>query len=121
MFQESWDGQGDSMKVRSAMSKKAETASTCTSLVGAAQVMRRQGIGFLPVVEGETVVGVLTDRDIVLRGIAEGRNPYMTTVGDVMTRALIWCYAEDVLTDAAQIMEDSHIRRLLVLDDDKKL
>src|SRR5206468_4258940 len=74
-----------------------------------------------PVVEDNTVVGVLTDRDIVLRGIAEGRNPYMTLVRDVMTRTLMWCYADDVLTEAARVMEDSRIRRLLVLDGNKKL
>ena len=109
------------MKVRDVMTKKAETVSMSSSLVAAAKLMRRQGIGFLPVVEDGVVVGVLTDRDIVLRGIAEGRNPYMTLVSDVMTPTLMWCYADDVLTEAAQVMEDSHIRRLLVLDDDKKL
>ena len=109
------------MKVRDVMTKKAEIVSMSSSLVGAAKLMRRQGIGFLPVVEDGVVVGVLTDRDIVLRGIAEGRNPYMTLVSDVMTPTLMWCYADDVLTKAAQVMEDSHIRRLLVLDADKKL
>jgi CBS domain-containing protein len=109
------------MKVRDVMSAKAETVSMSTSLVGAAKLMRRQGIGFLPVVEAGTVVGVLTDRDIVLRAIAEGRSPYMTLVSDVMTPLSMWCYADDVLTEAARVMEDSHIRRLLVLDDDRKL
>jgi CBS domain-containing protein len=109
------------MKVRDVMTKKAETVSMSSSLVSAAKLMRRQGIGFLPVIEDGVVVGVLTDRDIVLRGIAEGRNPYMSLVSDVMTPTLMWCYADDVLTKAAQVMEDSHIRRLLVLDDDKKL
>jgi len=109
------------MKVSEVMSPKAETVSMATSLVGAAKLMRRQAIGFLPVVEDGTVVGVLTDRDIVLRAISEGRNPYMTIVSDVMTPVLIWCYADDVLTEAAQLMEDNHIRRLLVLDDKKRL
>src|SRR6516225_9809772 len=98
------------MKVRDVMSAKAETVSMSTSLVGAAKLMRRQGIGFLPVVDAGTVLGVLTDRDIVLRGIAEGRSPYMTLVSDVMTPLSMWCYADDVLTEAARVMEDSHIR-----------
>src|SRR5262249_34963777 len=66
-------------------------------------------------------VGVVTDRDLVVRGISEGRNVYMTRVSEVMTPTAVWCYADDVLTAAAEMMELNHIRRLLVLDGRKRL
>jgi len=109
------------MIVSEAMTKDVETVTSGTSLLAAAKAMRRFGIGFLPVTEDGVVLGVITDRDIVVRGIAEGRNPYLTAVRNVMTPVMVWCYADDVLTEAAQMMEDNHIRRLLVLGEDKKL
>ena len=109
------------MKVRDVMSKYPETVSPSTSLACAAGVMRGHDIGFLAVAEEGVIRGVVTDRDIVLRGTAEGRNPYMATVCDVMTATAIWCYADDVLTEAAQLMEDNHVRRLLVFDGRKRL
>jgi CBS domain-containing protein len=109
------------MKVKDVMSRDVQVASADTSLVAAARLMRQQGIGFLPVVENGIVVGVVTDRDMVMRGIAEGRNMGMATVGEIMTPAMMWCYADEVLTEAAQMMEENHVRRLLVLDMSKRL
>ncbi len=110
------------MKVRDVMTCDVEAIRMNSSLVGAAKLMRRENIGFLPVMnENETVVGVVTDRDLVVRGLSEGRNVYMTRVSEVMTPAAVWCYADDVLTEAAEMMEVNHIRRLLVLDGAKRL
>lgn len=109
------------MKVRDVMTRDIETIAADSNLLTAAKVLRRRNIGFLPVVSGDTVIGVLTDRDIVVRGIAEGRDPMDVHVREIMTRVPIWCYAEDVLTEAATQLEESHIRRLLVLDADHKL
>ena len=109
------------MKVKDVMTKDVQVAAFNTSLVGAAKLMRHQDIGFLPVVEDGFVLGVLTDRDMVIRGIAEGRNVYMATAGEIMTSAIMWCYADETLTEAARLMEDNHVRRLLVLDMDKRL
>ncbi len=109
------------MRVRQVMSRSVEVVPTNASLADAARIMRRKEIGFLPVVEDGSVVGVVTDRDLVVRGMGEGRNPSLTAVAEVMTRALIWCYADEVLTVAAEIMESNHIRRVLVLDMNKKL
>jgi CBS domain-containing protein len=83
--------------------------------------MRRHNIGFLPVLDEGTVLGVLTDRDMVLRGMTEGNDPRYVLVRDVMTRVPIWCYEDDVLTAAAQLLQESHIRRLLVLNRDHEL
>jgi CBS domain-containing protein len=103
------------------MTKDVQVAAVDTSLVGAAKLMRGQGIGFLPVVENGYVLGVLTDRDMVVRGIAEGRNVYMATAGDIMTGAVMWCFEDETLIEAAQLMEDNRVRRLLVLDREKRL
>jgi CBS domain-containing protein len=109
------------MLVREIMTRDLETISPNSSLHAAARMMRRRNIGFLPVVDGNDVLGVLTDRDIVIRGLCDGRDPRFFTVRDAMSRTPIWCYEDDVLTEAARLLEESHIRRLLVLDYDRKL
>lgn len=109
------------MRVSEVMTRDVETVGSETDLMTAAEKMRVRDIGFLPVVENDTVVGVVTDRDITLRGLGRGRIPQFTTVGEIMTPIAFWCYEEDVLTDAAQIMEENQVRRLLVLDVGKKL
>lgn len=104
------------MRVGDVMSRDVETVSADLSLMGAARRMQRRDIGFLPVVENDVVIGVITDRDITLRGLGEGRTPQLTTVGEIMTPAAVWCYESNVLTEAAQLMEENHVRRLLVLN-----
>ena len=101
------------MRVRDVMTTDVEMVAYDTSLVEAAKVMRKQDIGFLPVVENGIVLGVVTDRDMVTRGIAEARNLHLTRVSDIMTPALIWCYADEVLTEAARILEPGG--RLLIV------
>jgi CBS domain-containing protein len=109
------------MKVSEVMNRDIATISSDANLVEAATAMRARNIGFLPVMEGGKVVGVLTDRDIVVRSIYEDQSPSSTKVHEVMTATSIWCYEEDVLTDAAKLLSGHHIRRLLVFDRDKKL
>ena len=86
------------------------------------------GVGFIVYgyvrqkqVEEGKVVGVLTDRDIVSRSTCEERSPLSSKVYDVMTPTAIWCYEDEMLTDAAQLLAGHHIRRLLVFDLHKKL
>ena len=83
--------------------------------------MRARNIGFLPVIEDGKVLGVLTDRDIVIRSIYEDQGPVSTKVRADMPSTSIWCYEEDVLTDAAKLLADHHICRLVVFDRDKNL
>jgi CBS domain-containing protein len=109
------------MKVHEVMTREVETVLAEVSLSAAARKMRVRNIGFLPVVENNAVVGVITDRDIALRGLGEDRIAELTQVREIMTHAGVWCSEDDVLTDAAKIMEDNQVRRLLVLNDDKKL
>jgi CBS domain-containing protein len=73
-------------------------------------------IGFLPAVEAAIVVGVLTDRDIVVRAIAAGKNPKTTAVSEIMTQHFAVCHEEDDLAEAAAVMEQHKVRRLIALN-----
>lgn len=73
-------------------------------------------IGFAPVVEQDVVVGVITDRDIVVGGIASGRDPRTTRVSEVMNHDFTCCHEDDDLSQAAAAMEKKKVRRLFVLD-----
>jgi CBS domain-containing protein len=109
------------MKVSEAMNRDVATISPDANLVAAATIMRARNIGFLPVIDDGKAVGVVTDRDIVIRSIYEDYSPVSTKVSEVMTSTSIWCYEEDVLTDVAKLLADHHFRRLLVFDRDKNL
>lgn len=109
------------MRVCEVMTRDVETVSSEMSLIAAARKMRVRDIGFLPIVENDAVVGVVTDRDITLRGLGEGRVAELTTINEIMTPTVVWCHEDEVLTEAAKIMEQNHVRRLLVLDDAKRL
>jgi CBS domain-containing protein len=103
------------------MTPRVETVSAEMNVNDAARKMRFWDIGLLPVVENNLVIGVVTDRDIALRALGEGHTAEVTAVREIMTPAVAWCYEDDVLTEAVKIMEDNHVRRLLVLDQAKRL
>ena len=83
--------------------------------------MRRLNIGPLPVCDGDQLVGMLTDRDITVRAVAEGCDPTTTTVREAMTPDLAYCFADQDIEDAVQTMERYQIRRLPILSRDKRL
>jgi CBS domain-containing protein len=91
---------------------------TC-SLTEAAEKMRSLNVGFLPVKEGTRLAGLLTDRDIVIRGLAEGLDPGSTQVKDILSSEVVYCYDDDSVEDAARLMEDNQIRRLIVVNHDQ--
>jgi CBS domain-containing protein len=109
------------MYVQDVMTSKARTVVRDTSLTDASAIMEERDIGFLPVIEGGRAIGVLTDRDIVARGIAAGKDPSRTPVSEVMSRPPISCGPRDSVEVAAQFMEEKGIRRLLVLGEDEKV
>jgi CBS domain-containing protein len=88
-----------------------------TTLAEAARTMREQDIGDVVVADGPSLAGLVTDRDIVVRGVAERRDPDATTVGEIMTRDLVTVRPEDTIQHAALLMRDRAIRRLLVCDE----
>jgi len=104
------------MRVGEVMTRDVVTVPTNATIREAAELMKTHGIGFLPVLAGDIVVGVLTDRDIVVRGMCESANPYLTQVWSVMSATPIFCYQHDVLTTAAKTLADHHVRRLVVID-----
>jgi CBS domain-containing protein len=91
------------------------------SVQEAARKMKRLDIGPLPVCQNENVVGMVTDRDITVRAVAEGRDPKATKVRDVMSGELICCYDDQEAEVAARLMQSQQIRRILVLNRDKRL
>jgi CBS domain-containing protein len=109
------------MRVCEIMTPDVKTVPSDMNLNEAARKMRAWDIGILPVVEDDMVVGVITDRDIAMRGPGEGRIAELATARDIMTPLVFWCYDDDVLTEAAKIMEENHVRRLLVLNASKRL
>jgi|ERR1051326_2923684 CBS domain-containing protein len=109
------------MKIHELMTRGIETISPGATLEYAGKKMQEHNIGFLPVVESENLVGVVTDRDIVLRAVSVGMRPAMTTVRQVMTKEVLSCYDDQTISDAALIMEKHFVHRLLVLDGQKRL
>jgi len=110
------------MKVRDVMTHGVKCISPDATLQEAAQEMRDRDIGNLPVCgKNDRLVGMLTDRDIAIRGVAEGQDPWTAHVEDVMTKKITYCFEDQDVSEAAQIMQDNQIRRLPVLSRDKGL
>jgi CBS domain-containing protein len=110
------------MQVKDAMTRGAECVRPDTTVQEAARKMRDMDIGPLPVCgENDRLLGMLTDRDITVRSVADGRDPTRTPVRDVMTEGVSYCYEDEDLTEAARQMGEKQIRRLVVLNRDKQL
>jgi CBS domain-containing protein len=107
--------------VKDVMTPHPETIDPDESLQMAAAKMRACDIGLLPVSSDERLMGMLTDRDIVVRAIAEGLDPLTTSVRRAMTAQVFFCYEDEDLTEAAAEMEDRAVRRLAVMDREEKL
>ncbi|HSN13993.1 MAG TPA: CBS domain-containing protein [Anaeromyxobacteraceae bacterium] len=105
------------MLVRTIMTPRAEVIGPDETLEVAATRMREAGIGALVVCEGEELLGILTDRDIVVRSTAQGRNPAEADVRSAMTPQLISCHADEDLEGAIRRMEEGAVRRVVVVDE----
>jgi CBS domain-containing protein len=108
------------MNVSSCMSTDVRIASPGESIRDAAKAMKELDAGVLPVGENDRLVGMITDRDIAVRAVAEGKGPD-TTVKDVMSREVLYCFEDENLADVAQQMRELQIRRMVVLTRDKRL
>ena len=109
------------MLVKDAMTPEVEWIGPETSLMQAAKKMRDLGIGSLPVRENNNLIGMVTDRDITCRGVAGDLDPANTPVRKVMTETVVWCFEDQDVQDAALMMEEHAIRRLPVLDQEKRM
>lgn len=105
------------MQLSEIMTATLETTGAEQSIREASKKMTSLNVGILPVVENDRAVGIVTDRDIVVRGIAAGVDVDKTPVREVMTRDM-WCLPQDRdIQEAAQLMEEKQIRRILVLNE----
>lgn len=109
------------MKVQEIMTTNVETIGPSNSLRHAARKMSQLGVGALPVEEDGRILGFITDRDISCFAIAIGRDPNSTEVQKVMVKDVTTCYEDLDIDEAAQLMEEHHIRRLPVLHHDNHL
>jgi CBS domain-containing protein len=109
------------MKVKDAMHKGAEWVAPQTPIAEVARKMRDLDIGAIPVGEDDRLIGMVTDRDIACRGVANGASPGKLTARDVMSKGIFYCRDTEELEDAVRIMEQKQVRRLPVINDAKRM
>jgi CBS domain-containing protein len=110
-----------SMKLKDIMTCDVEMVRPDETLVDAAKRMRKIDAGILPVCENDRIVGMITDRDIAVRAVADGIDPTTTKIRDVMSREVVYSFDDDDVRHAAELMRRKQVRRLLVLDRDKRV
>jgi CBS domain-containing protein len=103
------------MKVSEIMTREVEILQPDDTLSLAAQKMRDRDIGFLPVCDGESLMGALTDRDITIRALAGGMDLNVMLGRDLMTTPALYCFDDQDITEAAKVMADNQVRRLVIL------
>jgi CBS domain-containing protein len=107
--------------LREIMTQNPVTLQTSDTVIAAARSMRDANIGDVVVLENGQVRGILTDRDIVVRALAEGRDPARTIVGDLCSRELTTLSPQDTIGDAVAVMRDKAIRRLPIVADGRPI
>lgn len=108
-------------QVHELMTRGVRTMAPGDSVTLAAQAMEELGVGVLPVCDGSKLLGVITDRDITVRGVARGISLEKSPVTEIMSDDVCWCYADDSVDDALDKMSAAQVRRLPVVDRDKRL
>ena len=109
------------MELREVMTDHVECISPEATIQEASSRMKSCDVGDLLVCDNDKLVGVITDRDIIVRAIAAGTSPTQVHVGDIMTSGVVYCYEDDDVEGAARIMQEKQIRRLAILNRKKRL
>jgi CBS domain-containing protein len=109
------------MKVKEMMHRGAEYVAPNAKLQIIAEKMRDYDIGSIPVCESGKVIGMVTDRDIAIRALANGKDVSKLVAKDVMSKDVIYCRDTEAAEDAIRLMEDNQVRRLPVLNESKQL
>jgi CBS domain-containing protein len=109
------------MQIREVMTQGAEVIGLNTAALEAAAKMRELDVGSLPVCDGDKLQGMITDRDIAIRLVAEGLDASRTKVSDIMTPGVTYCFDDQTVEEASALMEAHQIRRLPILNRDKHL
>ena len=116
------EGKASGIKIKQIMTPSVVVVSPDDSLQLAARKMRERDIGFLPVCDGERLIGTLSDRDITVRAVAEGRDPRAAQVREFSSSQPVWCFEDEAVEQAAQKMQAQQVRRLMVhRRDDRRL
>ena len=108
-------------KVREVMTARPRSVTPQTHLNDVAQLMEADDVGAIPVVEGDRLVGIVTDRDIVVRAIAKGKDPRGMPASEVSSREMVTVDPEDDLSDALKLMAQYQVRRLAVVEEGDRL
>jgi CBS domain-containing protein len=106
-------------QIRDLMTENPSTCKPSTPVVEAAKVMAREDVGPIPVVEGGRLTGLVTDRDLVVRVLAEGRDPQSTTVGEIATSEVVSISPDASLDEALKLLAGNKVRRLPVVEGDR--
>jgi len=107
------------LKIKDIMTKDISYVNPSATIVEAAQLMQKHNIGSIPVCDQTGVIGIVTDRDIVVRNVAHGKTPQSTIVKDVMTSAVTTVTPDTDVNVASKIMSQNQIRRLPVVENNK--
>lgn len=116
-----WLNYAQTMKIREMMTRETRSVSPSTPVIEAAGLMRLHDIGAVPVLDGDQIVGILTDRDIVIQAVADGDDPRTTLVGDIMSTGSISVFDDQAVDEAVELMQKFQVRRLPVLNRNSKL
>jgi len=106
-------------QIREVMTERPTSASRDTTIREVAGMMAQEDVGPIPVVDGERLVGIVTDRDLVVRVLAEGRDPDSTTVGEVASGDPVSVSPEADIEEGLELLAQNQVRRLLVVEDDR--
>ena len=105
--------------IRDVMTSNPTSCEPSTTVVDAAKVMAQEDVGPVPIVEGGRIVGIVTDRDLVVRVLAEGRDPNSTTIGEIASADLVTVQPDSDLNEALNLMAQNQVRRLPVVEGDQ--
>src|SRR5436190_23858914 len=103
------------MKAHEIMTRSVECIDPETPIAKAADKMRNRNIGFLPVCENDRLVGTVTDRDITVRSVAQGRDPRLAPIREIMNPQVFYCYEDEDIETIGQSMQQKEVRRMLIL------
>lgn len=109
------------MKINELMTRHVETVEPEATLKDAAQLMDDQDVGALPVCDNDRLVGIITDRDIIVRAVSAGMDPNRSRVADSMTSPILYCFDDQDVEEVRQMMQDKKVRRLPVLDRSRRM
>jgi CBS domain-containing protein len=109
------------MKIREIMNQKVERADPTLPISKAAEKMRDLDIGFLPICENDKLIGTVTDRDITTKSVAQGRDPRLAPVSEIMRPEVFYCYDDQDVEEVARYMQEKEVRRMVILNRDKRL